>query len=188
MKSSSRRHTPSVPTLVTHPASPRNPQLSPLQVRSPCSSLRQCLSRVIVGTFTFLYVCFSYSTRHTTRALLCTFAFRLPRHASRLSVQKLRKLSAGMTIMSFYRADEVSASEMVQQKLSQPASDAHAELPSSATSPFTRHGHGSREEEAFRALNSRSFFLLFFLSTPSTIAGSSSTYVDSHPTFDRDHI
>lgn len=31
--SSTRRHTPSVPTLVTHPASPRNPQLSPLQVR-----------------------------------------------------------------------------------------------------------------------------------------------------------
>ncbi|XP_018345806.1 PREDICTED: protein outspread isoform X2 [Trachymyrmex septentrionalis] len=29
--SSSRRHTPSVPTLVAHPASPRNPQLSPLQ-------------------------------------------------------------------------------------------------------------------------------------------------------------
>jgi len=64
--------------------------------------------------------------------------------------------------MCFYRADEVSTSEVVQQELSQSASDAHAELPSSVTSPFTRHGHGRREEEAFRALNSRSFFLLFF--------------------------
>lgn len=57
-----------------------------------------------------------------------------------------------------YRADEVSSSEVVQQKLSQPASDAHTELPSSTSSSSTRRRHGCREEETFWALNFRSPF------------------------------
>lgn len=44
--SNTRRHTASMPTILARPASPRNPQLSPLQVRSLFCQLRKIIQRI----------------------------------------------------------------------------------------------------------------------------------------------
>lgn len=44
--SNTRRHTASMPTILARPVSPRNPQLSPLQVRSLLCQLRRITRRI----------------------------------------------------------------------------------------------------------------------------------------------
>ena len=44
--SNTRRHTASMPTILARPVSPRNPQLSPLQVRSLLCQLRRIIQRI----------------------------------------------------------------------------------------------------------------------------------------------
>lgn len=114
-----------------------------------------------------------YDDRPILRRCFCTRFFSSFTLYTRLNIQT--EIVRGFTmarnhvLFMCYRADEVSTSEVVQQKLSQSASDTHAELPSPAASPSTRHGHGRREEEAFRALNPRvlssSFSFSFLLLT-----------------------
>lgn len=67
--SNTRRHTASMPTILPSPASPRNPQLSPLQVRSLLCQLGRIFQRIRRRSTPSD----SFCLRHAS--LLCTLFF-----------------------------------------------------------------------------------------------------------------
>lgn len=67
--SNTRRHTASMPTILPSPASPRNPQLSPLQVRSLLCQLGRIFQRIRRRSTPSV----SFCLRHAS--LLCTLFF-----------------------------------------------------------------------------------------------------------------
>lgn len=68
--SNARRHTASMPTILPSPASPRNPQLSPLQVRSLlCQLVGRIFQRIRRRSIPSVLFCL----RHAS--LLCTLFF-----------------------------------------------------------------------------------------------------------------
>lgn len=119
MKSTvSRRHASSVPTLVPHPASPRNPQLSPLQVRCFVSvSHRYAFKHY----FTLFHVFAFYTTFHCSsrsgssrffcQVLLLAFFFTL--HARTLETDD-DALESKITCQTFFRVTELMRSPPVR--------------------------------------------------------------------------
>lgn len=60
--SNTRRHTASMPTILPSPASPRNPQLSPLQVRSLLCQLGRIFPTIFVDEAPPHHFCFVFDT------------------------------------------------------------------------------------------------------------------------------
>lgn len=71
----SKRHTASMPTILPSPASPRNPQLSPLQVRSLLCQLGRILQRIRRRSTPSVLFCLRHASLFCTLFFLFFFHF-----------------------------------------------------------------------------------------------------------------